>query len=111
MADAPKNLAASVKQRLLNMARAQGRGFDILLVRFALARAGTGPAQFLGELFKRAPLEIVEQLGEDIDEPRPRWRMEPPNCSLGRSPSTSPISIAAATRSASDSQARRQELE
>ena len=40
---------------------------------FALARAGTGPAQFLGELFKRAPLEIVEQLGEDIDELRPRW--------------------------------------
>ena len=38
MADAPKNLAASVKQRLLNMARAQGRAFDILLVRFALER-------------------------------------------------------------------------
>lgn len=38
MADTPKNLAASVKQRLLNMARAQGRGFDILLVRFALER-------------------------------------------------------------------------
>ena len=38
MADAPKNIAASVKQRLLNMARAQGRGFDILLVRFALER-------------------------------------------------------------------------
>lgn len=38
MADVPKNRAASVKQRLLNMARAQGRGFDILLVRFALER-------------------------------------------------------------------------
>lgn len=38
MADMPKNIAASVKQRLLNMARAQGRGFDILLVRFALER-------------------------------------------------------------------------
>jgi predicted nucleotidyltransferase component of viral defense system len=38
MADAPKNIAASVKQRLLNMARAQGCGFDILLVRFALER-------------------------------------------------------------------------
>jgi predicted nucleotidyltransferase component of viral defense system len=38
MADTPKNIAASVKQRLLNMARAQGRGFDILLVRFALER-------------------------------------------------------------------------
>lgn len=38
MADAPKNMAASVKQRLLNMARAQGRGFDILLVRYTLER-------------------------------------------------------------------------
>ena len=38
MADAPKNRAASVKRRLLNMARAQGRGFDILLVRFVLER-------------------------------------------------------------------------
>ncbi len=38
MADGPKNLAASVKQRILNLARAQGRGFDILLVRFALER-------------------------------------------------------------------------
>jgi predicted nucleotidyltransferase component of viral defense system len=38
MADASKNCAASVKQRLHNMARTQGRGFDILLVRFALER-------------------------------------------------------------------------
>lgn len=38
MADAAKNLAASVKQRLLNMARDQNRAFDILLVRFALER-------------------------------------------------------------------------
>jgi Nucleotidyl transferase AbiEii toxin, Type IV TA system len=38
MADGPKNLAASVKQRLMNMARDQNRGFDILLVRFALER-------------------------------------------------------------------------
>jgi hypothetical protein len=40
---------------------------------FALARSGTGPALFLGELFKRAPLEIIEQLGGDIDDLRPRW--------------------------------------
>lgn len=40
---------------------------------FALARSGTGAAQFLGEFFKRAPLEIVAQLGENIDELRPRW--------------------------------------
>ena len=38
MADNPKNLAASIKQRLLNMARDQNRAFDILLVRFALER-------------------------------------------------------------------------
>ena len=38
MVDRSKNVAASVKDRLLNMARAQGRGFDILLVRFALER-------------------------------------------------------------------------
>jgi predicted nucleotidyltransferase component of viral defense system len=38
MADGPKNMAASVKGRLLNMARAQERGFDILLVRYALER-------------------------------------------------------------------------
>ena len=38
MADVPKNRAASVKQHLLNISRAQGRGFDILLVRFALER-------------------------------------------------------------------------
>jgi len=38
MAESPKNLAASVKQRLMNMARDQNRAFDILLVRFALER-------------------------------------------------------------------------
>lgn len=40
---------------------------------FALAQGGTGPARFLGELFKRAPVEIIEQLGDNIDELRPRW--------------------------------------
>lgn len=38
MADAIRNIAASVKQRLLNLAREQGKSFDILLVRFALER-------------------------------------------------------------------------
>lgn len=38
MADGPKNMAASVKARLLVMAREQGRVFEILLVRFALER-------------------------------------------------------------------------
>ena len=40
---------------------------------FALARAGSSAAKFLGELFKRAPIEIVEQLGDNIEELRPRW--------------------------------------
>src|SRR5205814_2098498 len=40
---------------------------------FALARSGTGPAHFLSELFKRAPLEILTQIGENIDDLRPRW--------------------------------------
>lgn len=38
MVDGPKNMAASVKARLLTMARKQGRAFDLLLVRFALER-------------------------------------------------------------------------
>lgn len=40
---------------------------------FALGQSGTGPARFLGELLRRAPIEIVEQLGDNIDELRPRW--------------------------------------
>jgi len=40
---------------------------------FALEHGGTAPARFFGELFKRAPTEIIEQLGEDLDELRPRW--------------------------------------
>ena len=38
MAKAPTNMAKSVKDRLLNIARKQGRAFDILLVRFTLER-------------------------------------------------------------------------
>lgn len=38
MAKAPTNMAKSVKDRLLNTARKEGRPFDILLVRFALER-------------------------------------------------------------------------
>lgn len=42
MAETPRNIAASVKQRLLNIARAQGQLFDLLLIRFALERLLTG---------------------------------------------------------------------
>ncbi|MBB3770161.1 putative nucleotidyltransferase component of viral defense system [Angulomicrobium tetraedrale] len=38
MAKAPTNMAKSVKDRLLDIARKEGRAFDILLVRFALER-------------------------------------------------------------------------
>ena len=38
MAKSPVNLAKSVKDRLLNIARKEGRVFDVLLVRFALER-------------------------------------------------------------------------
>jgi len=38
MAKQPVNLAKSVKDRLLNLARAEGKVFDVVLVRFALER-------------------------------------------------------------------------
>lgn len=38
MAKAPSNIAASVRQRLLNVARAQGQLFDVVLVAFGLER-------------------------------------------------------------------------
>jgi hypothetical protein len=38
MAKTPTNIAKSVKDRLLNIARKEGRVFDVLLVRFALER-------------------------------------------------------------------------
>lgn len=38
MPDGPKNVAASVRARLLNHARAQGQPFDLVLTRYALER-------------------------------------------------------------------------
>lgn len=38
MADNPKNVAASVRQRLLNLARAEQQAFDVVLVAFGLER-------------------------------------------------------------------------
>lgn len=38
MGEKPINLAKSVKDRLLNIARANGRVFEVVLVRFALER-------------------------------------------------------------------------
>ena len=38
MADNPRNIAASVRARLLNLARAEGQAFDVVLVAFGLER-------------------------------------------------------------------------
>lgn len=38
MADTPKNIAASVRQRLMNLARTEGQAFDVVLVAFGLER-------------------------------------------------------------------------
>ena len=38
MAKAPQNIAASVRARLLNHARAHGQAFDLVLTRYALER-------------------------------------------------------------------------
>ena len=38
MADKPKNIAASVRQRLLNLARVEEQAFDVVLVAFGLER-------------------------------------------------------------------------
>lgn len=40
---------------------------------FALARSGTPVGEFLELLFRRAPNEICNQLGQDVNELRPRW--------------------------------------
>ncbi|WP_299754592.1 nucleotidyl transferase AbiEii/AbiGii toxin family protein [uncultured Boseongicola sp.] len=38
MADKPKNIATSVRQQLLNLARTEGQAFDVVLVAFGLER-------------------------------------------------------------------------
>lgn len=38
MADTPKNIAASVRQRLLNLARTEEQAFEVVLVAFGLER-------------------------------------------------------------------------
>lgn len=40
---------------------------------FALERAGTAPAQFLADLLRRAPAEIIQQLGGSLEDLQPRW--------------------------------------
>ena len=40
---------------------------------FAASRARSDVGRFLNELLSRSPREIIAQLGEDIQELRPRW--------------------------------------
>lgn len=40
---------------------------------FAATRAGSEAACFLKELFRLTPTELIERMGEDLDELRPRW--------------------------------------
>ena len=40
---------------------------------FALTHAGSDAARFICELLQKVPAEIVEHLGDDVGELRPRW--------------------------------------
>ena len=40
---------------------------------FALTQSGTSSARFLGELLRLAPAEIVAELGDGLDDLKPRW--------------------------------------
>lgn len=42
---------------------------------FALERSGTSAAEFLVEFLRRVPLEVVEHLGDEFNELRPRWAL------------------------------------
>ena len=71
--------AATLHEALMILEATANAGEETLLLLimvgedFALAKSGTQSARFLGELLRRAPVEIVEQLGENIDDLRPRW--------------------------------------
>lgn len=61
---------------ILNAADHAGEETLLLLLlvdeEFALNQGGTAPARFPSELFKHAPAAIIEQLGENLEELRPR---------------------------------------
>ncbi|WP_140420483.1 helix-turn-helix domain-containing protein [Novosphingobium sp. B 225] len=40
---------------------------------FAISQGNSNSARFFGELFKQAPTAIVNALGDDLEELRPRW--------------------------------------
>lgn len=72
MADRPKNIAASVKTRLLNLARTQHRGFDVLLVRFALERLlfRLSRSQYRDSYILKGGMLVTQWLDHDNRETR-----------------------------------------
>lgn len=73
--DRPVTLSEALA--ILNAADHAGEETLLLLLlageEFALEQGGTAHARFLSELFRQAPAAIIEQLGDDLDELRPRW--------------------------------------
>jgi hypothetical protein len=72
MADQTGNIAASVKQRLLNISRGQGRGFDLLLVRFALERLllRLSKSQFRDRFILKGGMLVTQWFDHDSRETR-----------------------------------------
>ena len=72
MADRTANIAASVKQRLLNISREQGRGFDLLLVRFALERLllRLSKSQFRDRFILKGGMLVTQWFAHDNRETR-----------------------------------------
>jgi hypothetical protein len=72
MADQTGNIAASVKQRLLNISREQGRGFDLLLVRFALERLllRLSKSQFRDRFILKGGMLVTQWFDHDSRETR-----------------------------------------
>lgn len=72
MADRPTNVAASVKGRLLNLARAQNRSFDVLLVRYALERLlfRLSRSQYRDSYILKGGMLVTQWLDHDNRETR-----------------------------------------
>lgn len=72
MADRPTNVAASVKGRLLNLARAQNRNFDVLLVRYALERLlfRLSRSQYRDSYILKGGMLVTQWLDHDNRETR-----------------------------------------
>lgn len=72
MADNPRNIAASVKARLLTIARQQGRAFDLLLLRFTLERLlfRLSRSQYRDDYVLKGGMLVTQWLGHDNRETR-----------------------------------------